>query len=92
MLYNWALITEYDPFKAPEAQQMYLWGMKEGELIIIPINVSDFNPEAHTLGGYVLDNPHPAYLNWLKANPPERFGQDKPDPLREYAMSFKEVK
>lgn len=88
-LTNWALLLENDPFKAPEAKQIFLRGIKNNnELVVVPVNVNDFNPETHELGGFVLDNPHPAYMDWLKQNPPERFGYDKPDPLREYAMSF----
>lgn len=89
ILKNWSLHFFPDPFKAPEIQRTFLRGLSDGEVVMIPIfDTNDFNPETHVIGGYILDNPHPEYLNWLKANPPERFGYDKPDPLREYAMSF----
>lgn len=68
-LHNWSVVSDNDPFKAPEVRVARLQGIREDEVeTIITSGITSVNGReittAHTI--YILGEIDPAYLQWIK--------------------------
>jgi len=78
-LENWSMFVDPNPYLAPELQRGHLTGtvygnpsFEDGASIttsyIIEINVRKGYAKTRSGSEYVLGNPHPEWVGWLKEN------------------------
>lgn len=68
-LHNWAVVTDNDPFKAPEIRGSYLRGTREDELKpVVTSRIMSVNGREITTRNtiYVLGEIDLEYLQWIK--------------------------
>ena len=71
-LHKWAVVSDNDPYRAPEARSICLTGFRDNEVSqVITSEVVEINGNyIRTWSGsiYILDDVDPEYAAWMKAN------------------------